>query len=473
MYFCDMITNLPTYDEARKAIRGGKDPVAFLHLGILYAQGIGVTQNHILAHYFLKKALDMGCKEAEEYLKVEYESGKKDFAADIESYIGEDGSASRETIVKLRAKVEVERKAKHYGNLSRIRNYLTLIYPEYNREKAIQDILNGRDTLDADILYSTSTSGNRSEIYIEQQDRLLHQLYVQVESDDDMWEYINTDALGKDESELAQCLVNLTSSYEKICQRHNIIGKDIYNLDSLGLYPYIKVQTMATLRQQGFRCLLSIKDIDPIINDEFLEKLDDDQALLDVCEKIKDQDLQLFLISFVELNIDLDSLQITSLSLLHAYRNNNLQPLVEHISAFVDRLNKVGIKNHLPLYTLDDLPLIDLSKDDDSHSERPLSNEVGVKGRYSILKNENGEIMVMIDTREGEPEDPRFIYDGIMALLFRNFDSNVLFRDIDPKAHEALREATEVLVVEVQNDDVAREYVAPIRRVKDVSGLIA
>ena len=51
-----MITNLPTYDEARKAIRGGKDPVAFMHLGILYAQGIGVTQNHILAHYFLKKA---------------------------------------------------------------------------------------------------------------------------------------------------------------------------------------------------------------------------------------------------------------------------------------------------------------------------------------------------------------------------------------------------------------------------------
>lgn len=146
---------------------------------------------------------------------------------------------------------------------------------------------------------------------------------------------------------------------------------------------------------------------------------------------------------------------------------------MEHINAFVDRLNKVGIKNHLPLYTLDDLPLIDLSKDDNSHSERPLSNEVGVKGRYSILKNENGEIMVMIDTREGEPEDPRFIYDGIMALLFRNFDSNVLFRDIDPKAHEALREATEVLVVEVQNDDVAREYVAPIRRVKDVSGLIA
>lgn len=360
VYFCSMIKQLPSYDEARKAIRGGKDPVAFLHLGILYAQGMGVTQNHILAHYFLKKALDMGCKEAEEYIYMEYESGAKDFAADFESYFGEDGSASRETIAKLRAKVEVERKAKHYGNLSKIRKHLGLIYPEYNREKAIKDILNGRDTIDADILYSTSTSDNESEIYIEQQDRLLHQLYAQVESDDDMWEYINTDALGKDESELAQCLVNLAYSYETICQKYNVKGKELYNLDSLGLYPYIKVQSMATLRRQGFRCLLSVKDIDPMKNDEFFEKLDDDSALIDVCERIKDQDLLQFLLSFIELNININSLQVTSLNLLHSYRNNNLAPLVEHINAFVDRLNKIGIKNHQPVYTLENLPPIDL-----------------------------------------------------------------------------------------------------------------
>ncbi len=349
------------FDDALKAVWGGKDPKAFLRLGILYSQGIGTTQNEILANYFIKKALDMGCKEAEEYLNVEYESGKKDFADDFESYIGEDGSASQETIVKLRAKVEVERKAKHYGNLSRIREHLPIIYPEYNREKAIQDILSGLNTIDADILFSTSTSGNRSEIYIEQQDRLLHQLYIQAESDDSMWEYINTNALGKDESELAQCLENLTSSYKSVCQKYNIKPQEIHSPGTLDLYPYIKVQTMATLRRQGFRCLLSIKDVDPMITDEYLEKLDDDQALLDICEKIKNQDLQLFLISFVELNIDLDSLQITSLHLLHSFRNHNLDPLVEHINAFVDRLNKAGIKNHLPIYTPELLPPIDLS----------------------------------------------------------------------------------------------------------------
>ena len=353
-----MITNLPTYDEARRAIRGGKDAVAFLHLGILYAQGIGTAQNHILAHYFLKKAYNMGCTEAEEYLNMEYESGRIDFAADIAYYFGDDGSASQETIAKLRARVEAERKSKHYGNLSRIRNRLVLIFPEYNRDKAIKDILYGRDSIDADILYATSTSDNTSEIYIAQQDSLLHQLYAQVESDDDIWEYINTDTLSDEEKELAQCLVNLTSSYKKICRKYKIEQKEIYTLDALKLHPYIKVQTMSTLRRQGFRCLLSIKDIDPIINDEFLEKLDDDQELLNVCEKIRDQDLQLFLISFVELNIDIESLQLTSLRLLQSYRNNNLAPLAEHINAFVDRLNKVGIKHNQPFYTVDNLPVI-------------------------------------------------------------------------------------------------------------------
>lgn len=355
-----MMKKLPSFDEAQKAISVGKAPKAFLHLGMMYAQGIGVTQDHILSHYFIKKALDMGCNEAEEYLNIEYESGNKDFAADIESYIGEYGSIPRETIVKLKARVEVERKAKHYGNLSKIRKHLALIYPEYNREKAIDDILNGRESIDADVLYSTSTTDNTSEICLELQDRLLQQLYVQVENDDDVWEYINTDVLGKDEKELAQTLVNFTSSYDKVCKTYHVDKKEIYNLDTIELYPYIKVQTLATLRRQGFRALLSIKDVEPIIRYKFLQCLDSDEKLLNVCEEVKNQDLQLFLISFVELNIDIESLEFNSLALLKAYRNNNLTPMVEHINAFVGRMNKAGIKNHLPFYTLENLPQIDL-----------------------------------------------------------------------------------------------------------------
>ncbi len=375
-----MIKQLPSYETTIKAIRGGKDPMAFLHLGILYAQGIGTEQNDVLADYFLKKSLDMGCKEAEEYLVVEYESGKKDFAAEFKSYIGEDGSASRETIAKLRARVEVERKAKNYGNLSRIRNHLTIIYPEYNREKAIKDILHSRDSIDADILYTLSTADNRSEVFLESQDRLLQQLYAPITTDSWLYDTItkldDIDLLGKDESELAQCIVNLTSSYKTICKKNAIEPKEIYSLDSLRLYPYIRISNLVLLRWQGLKGLLSIKDVEPAIHDKFLNCLDSDEKLLNVCEEVKDQDLQLFLISFVELNIDIESLEIDSLALLKAYRNKDLEPLAKHINAFLDRLNKVGIKHYLSHYTVGQLPPIDLSKEyaDSSVQQNSINN---------------------------------------------------------------------------------------------------
>lgn len=231
-----MVQKLPTYADAQKAICGGKDPIAFLHLGILYAQGIGTEQNDTLASYFIKKAIDMGCKEAEEYIKSEYESGKKEFVKEVMSAFEEKRLITKENTAKQRAKVEVERKAKHYGQLSQIRKYLPLLYPEYNREKAINDILNGRDTLDADILFSTCTTDNTSEIYLDSQDMLLQQLYAPFQKYDVTNEDINAEMLGKDESELAQCLVNLTESYDTICQLYHVPKKEIFNLQTLKLF---------------------------------------------------------------------------------------------------------------------------------------------------------------------------------------------------------------------------------------------
>lgn len=102
-----------------------------------------------------------------------------------------------------------------------------------------------------------------------------------------------------------------------------------------------------------------------------------------------------------------------------------------------------------------------------------LSNDEGEKGAYSILRNAKGEIMVMMDSHEGEPESPRFIYDGKdTALLYRNSESSVAFRQIDEEAQEPLRAVKEVLIVEIENDDVEREYIAPVRMVNNVDKLI-
>lgn len=102
-----------------------------------------------------------------------------------------------------------------------------------------------------------------------------------------------------------------------------------------------------------------------------------------------------------------------------------------------------------------------------------LSNEIGQKGKYSILQNAKGEIMIMMESRIGGPENPRFIYDGgEVALLYRSQESSVAFRNIDAGARSPLKSVTEVLVVEIEGDDVEREYMVPVRIVKDVNNLI-
>lgn len=102
-----------------------------------------------------------------------------------------------------------------------------------------------------------------------------------------------------------------------------------------------------------------------------------------------------------------------------------------------------------------------------------LSNEIGQKGKYSILQNAKGEIMIMMESRIGGPENPRFIYDGgEVALLYRSQESSVAFRNIDAGARSPLKSVTEILVVEIEGDDVEREYMVPVRIVKDVNNLI-
>lgn len=355
----------PSFDNALKAIWQRKSPTDFLRLGILYTQGNGTAQDDILAQYFIKKALDMGFEEAEEYLELGYESGIKDFGDEINTIIGVSNDLSQEMIAKLKVRIEKERMAGNFGNLARIRQNLLLFYPEYNQERAIADILSEQSSTDADILFTLSTGDNRSEIYLELQDKLLRQLYAPITSNAKLYKAIleanDTYLLGQDERELIQCIANLTSSYSKICKGHGIKAYEIYSLDSIELYPYISVCDLTMLRFQGFRALLSIKDVDSVIHQKIMECLDCDEKMLNICEDIKDQDLQLFYISFIELNIDIESLQISSLALLRAYRSNNFTPLAEHINDFVDRLNRADIENCLPCYTSEFLPPIDLS----------------------------------------------------------------------------------------------------------------
>ncbi len=87
---------------------------------------------------------------------------------------------------------------------------------------------------------------------------------------------------------------------------------------------------------------------------------------------------------------------------------------------------------------------------------------------YNILQNAAGEILILLTVRSGGPENPRLVYDGgNSALLYRSRESEVILDNINPAARMPLKSVDEVLVVELEEDEVAREYMVPLRVVKN------
>lgn len=345
------------YDNARIAIRNAKDPLAFLHLGNLYAQGIGTQENHVLANYFYDKAVRMGCSEADEYIAMEYELRTRDISNDVEKMIDSSGALPLATIKKI---IQTERAKGNFGILSRLSDQLYFLYSNYDKKKAISDLLNDRDSEDADFYYATCTSNNQSEINLDQLDSLMSQLYAPITQDKVLFKRINEtedyNLLGKEAYDLLQCIVNLNAAYDAVCIRYKIKKKELTTIESMDIFPYIKASYLPLLRKQGLRCLLSVKDVDPRINDKYLNCLESDEQLLNVCEEISnDEDLQLLLITYVELNIDIECLTFDYRSLMNAYRNKDPQPLAAHLNEFADRLSKAGIDHQLPEFTPENL----------------------------------------------------------------------------------------------------------------------
>ena len=101
-------------------------------------------------------------------------------------------------------------------------------------------------------------------------------------------------------------------------------------------------------------------------------------------------------------------------------------------------------------------------------TQEEVANSDG-NGKYDILQNAAGEILILINWKKSEPKNPRFVFDGgFSALLYRNKESAIMLDNIGSKAREAIMEVDEILIVEILDDDVAREYKVPVRKIKSL-----
>lgn len=92
---------------------------------------------------------------------------------------------------------------------------------------------------------------------------------------------------------------------------------------------------------------------------------------------------------------------------------------------------------------------------------------------YDMFVNADDDILIVVNAKEDEPENPRFVYDGGVSMLFyRNGESAIVLEAINKDAREALMKVDSILVAEVENNDAVREYEAPLRKITSLKGLL-
>lgn len=94
----------------------------------------------------------------------------------------------------------------------------------------------------------------------------------------------------------------------------------------------------------------------------------------------------------------------------------------------------------------------------------------GKEGSYNIFQNATGGILIITNIAfDSAPENPRFVYDGGDSMLFyRNRESSTVLGSIAPQARSALMKVDYILVAEMFNDNLIREYKVPLRKVAPV-----
>ena len=93
--------------------------------------------------------------------------------------------------------------------------------------------------------------------------------------------------------------------------------------------------------------------------------------------------------------------------------------------------------------------------------------------KYEILSNEAGEVLIIIGCRQGNPEEPKIVYDGGSAvLLYRNRESSVFLTQVNEAARQPIQYVDKITIAEIDGDEVIREYIAPVHLIKDMRDIL-
>lgn len=136
----------------------------------------------------------------------------------------------------------------------------------------------------------------------------------------------NKPTLGSDESELAQAFVNYQASVQKLSQTYlNRNFECAFRIDDL--YPNYKPSLGAYISADLINGWMILSEIFPSDVGRFPVSSTDEE-FLNFAETLQNQDLQLAVISYVEILIDMESCELTYLAKLAKYQEKHIKKIM-------------------------------------------------------------------------------------------------------------------------------------------------
>ena len=231
---------------------------------------------------------------------------------------------------------------------------LTALYPDYDEESVFRDFL-GSSLRDKKLFYGQYYS-NTCESDVSLQDDFLEKLFTIVDIDYSLRE--EKENFDSDVVELMQALENFGRYYCDICKERGIAHEE-YRLPKLEYqYPYMPTSVCCKIAFDIFSLFMSLYNDFKDIFDPMLHILWSDEKMLDYIEPLTDnQDMQLLVITLVEIRIDLESVMLANYRWYERFKDHNLQTIVTHMNTLAKKYgNRLHVEDEKKMFTLDNLP---------------------------------------------------------------------------------------------------------------------
>lgn len=268
----------------------------------------------------------------------------------------------------------------NYGYISAIKYNLPLLFKDYDEVKIFEGYAIA-DSMARKLFYAAHFATDE-EIDIDLQDDFLEKLHSLIQFDDSL--LLDTRFLDNDVKELVQGMANFRSSYLAFCEKNSITAGEYFPPKKEFQFPYMPSSVCARISYDTFNLFMTLFDVAPEIYTQMLPILGDDSKILDYVETLTDQDLQLMLISLVEVRIDVENILLNNLGLYNNYKDNNIPPIVEYLNKLIDRLGDKAT-SLVATYTVENFP--DISTINPTRSINDIYDREDTQ-RVPITKNE-------------------------------------------------------------------------------------